>query len=233
MAATRLPSTSAAPRHVRSDRPHSYPFRSQDDCDSEITASESVDLRDQPDVHELRRVRAQIFRQSGKERKAETNRKMMASHSARGKHLESRAYGAKAPSITVREVREVRRKRSSGRRHHRHSTESDDEDEDEAEEIDHVQKSHKSGKKADRDLPGIIRRPTTTSDASRLRPRRDDDLARNSSSHRLPLRKHSERRSVYRDERVYNTVRREKRSTAENGAPQNAVEQWSNTPVKR
>ena len=233
MAATRLPSTSAEPRPVHSNRPHSYPFRSQDDCDSATTTSESGGLRDQPDVHELRRVRAQVFRQSGKERKAETNRKMMVSHTARGKHLESRAYGTKAPSVTVREVREVRRKRSSGRRHHRHSTESDDEDEDEAEEIDYVQNSHKSGKKADRDLPSITRRPTTTSDASRLRPRRDDDFVRNSSSHRLPLRKNSERRSVYRDERVYHTVRREKRSTAENGATRNAVEQRSSTPVKR
>ena len=233
MAATRLPSTSAAPRFARSDRPRSYPFRSQDERDSETTASESGDLRDQLDVHELRRVRAQVFGQSGKERKEETNRRTMASHAARGKHLDSRAYGAKAPSVTVREVREVRRKRSSGRRHHRHSVESDDEDEDEAEEIIYVQKSHRSGKKADRDMPDIIRRTTTTSDASRSKPRRDDDLLRNSSNHRVPLRKHSERKSVYRDEQVYNTVRRDKRSTAENGHPQRVVEQRSSTPIKR
>ena len=233
MAATRLPSTSAGPRPARSDRPRSYPFRSQDDCDSETTASESGDLRDQLDVHELRRVRAQVFGQSGKERKEETNRRTMASHTARGKHLDSRAYGAKAPSVTVREVREVRRKRSSGRRHHRHSVESDDEDEDEAEEIIYVQKSHRSGKKADRDMPDIIRRTTATSDASRSKLRRDDDLLRNSSNHRVPLRKHSERKSVYRDEQVYNTVRRDKRSTAENGHPQRAVEQRSSTPIKR
>ena len=233
MAATRLPSTSAGPRPARSDRPRSYPFRSQDDSDSVTTASESGDLQDQPDVHELRRVRAQVFRQSGKERKEETNRKIMAAHTARGKHSDSRAYGAKAPSVSVREVCEVRRKGSSGRRHHRHSVESSDEDEDEAEEIHYVQKSRRSGKKADRDMPGIIRRTTTTSDTSRSRPRRDDDLLRNSSSHRVPLRKHSERRSVYRDEQVYNTVRLDKRSTAENRAPQKAVEQRSSTPVKR
>ena len=231
MAATALPSTSAGPRSVRSYRPRSYPFRSQEDYDSETTASESGDLRDQPDVHELRRVRAQVFRQSGKERKGATNRETMASHTARDKHSESRAYGTKAPSVTVREVREVRRKRSSGRRHHRHSAESDDEDEDEAEEIAYVYKSHKSGKRADRDLPGIIRRTTTTSDASKSRPRRDDDL-RNSSSHGIPSRKHSERRSVYRDEPVYNTVRREKRSMAENGPPR-TVDRRSGTPVKR
>ena len=233
MVATRLPSTSARPRPACSDRPHSYPFRSQGDCDSETTASESGDLRDQPDVHELRRVRAQVFRQSGKERKDETNRQMMAAHTARGKHPDPKAYGAKTPSVTVREVREVRRKRSSGRRHHRHSVESSDDDEDEDEETDYVQKSHRSGKKADRDMPGIIRRTTTTSDASRSRPRRDDDLLRNSSSHGVPLRKHSDRRSVYRDEQVYNNVRRDKRSTAESGHPQKTGEQRSSTPVKR
>ena len=230
MAATGLPSTSAGPRSVRSNCPRSYPFRSQEDYDSETTVSESGDLRDQPDVHELRRVRAQVFRQSGKERKGATNRETMASHTARDRHTESRTYGSKAPSVTVREAHEVRRKRSSGRRHHRHSTESDDDDEDDAEETVYVYKSHKSGKRADRELPGIIRRTTTTSDATRSRPRRDDDLRRNPSSHGVPSRKHSERRSVYRDEPVQNTVRREKRSTAENGAPRTSR---SGTPVKR
>ena len=233
MAATRLPSTSAGPWPARSDRPRSYSSRSQDDSDSGTTASDSGDLRDQPDVHETRRVRAQVFRQSGKERKEETNSKMMAAHTARGKHSESRAYGAKAPSVTVREVREVRRKDSSGRRHHRHSVESSDEDDDEAEEIRYVRKSHGSGKKADRDPPGIIRRTTTTSDAGRLRLRRDDEPLRNLSSHRVPVRKHSERRSIYQDEEVYNTIRRDKRSTAENGPSQRAVGQRSSTPVKR
>ena len=230
MAATGSPSTSAGPRFVRSDRPHSYPFRPQEDYDSETTALESEDLQDQPDVHELRRVRAQVFRQSGKERKGATNRETMASHTVRDRHSDSRAYGTKAPSVTVREVPEVRRKRSSGRRHHRHSAESEDDDEDEAEETIYVYKSHKSGKRAERDVPGIIRRTTTRSDATRSRPRNDDDLRRNTSSHGVPSRKNSERRSVYRDDPVHNTVRREKRSTAENGAPRISR---SGTPVKR
>lgn len=233
MGATRLPSTSARPWPARSGRPRSYSSRSQDDSDSGTTASESGDPRDQPDVHELRRVRAQVFSQSGRERKEETNRKMMAAHTARGKHSDSRAYGAKAPSITVREVREVRRKPSSGRRHHRHSVGSSDEDDDDSEEIRYVQRSHRSGKKADRDPPSIIRRTTTTSDASRSRPRRDDEHLRNLPSHRVPLRRHSERRSIYRDEQVYDTVRRDKRSTAENRIPQKAVEKRNSTPVRR
>ena len=230
MAATRLPSTSAGPWPGRLHRPRSYSSRSQDDSDSGTTASESGDLRDQPDVHELRRVRAQVFSQSGRERKEETNRRMMAAHTIRGKHPDSRAYGAKVPSVTVREVREVRRKHSSGRRHHRHSVGSSDEDEDDTEEIRYVRKSNRSGKQVNRDPPDVIRRTTTTSDASRSRPRRDDDLLRSSSSHRVPLRKLSERRSVYRDEQDHNTIRRDKRSTAENGR---VVEQRSSTPVKR
>ena len=228
MAATRFHPTSPTPRRPPLAHPsRSYPLRCHDESDSETSASDTSDQGEEADAQELPRVRARAFAKSGWERQTKTNRKRMASHTHR-RHSDSKTYSVKEPRLTVREIP---RRQSSGHRSQRHRADTVD-----FEEVDvYVHRRRKSSKHGADDIrPGLVRRSTTTDDATR--PRQAGSWADKEPSRRPSVergsQKHSDRPSVYRHERVFTPIRHEKRSTVEDVA-QVTRDRREKLPLKR
>ena len=143
-----------------------------------------------------RRIRAEACGNLGEGRRSRA-KGAMTSHTPRRTYSDS-----KEPRVVVREVR--RKSDSEHRKHHHRSEKEDARGDDRF----YVHKAHKrSEAEADRSRPSTRRRSiTNVGEASRTRHERQR------TEDRELQRRHSERRSSYREEKVHTPLRREKRS---------------------